>query len=255
MLFLTVRPMLWARLLTAEGAMAWKDLSSKDRSILVAAWLQASATIGMFVVALIGVWRVAPIITYQIQQQEQQAQSQRATGRPVSESLSGRFIGDAFGWWSAQVAGYQRILELTATPGAKAIKVNYQLVSGGGTEVVPGLRPDLLIVTAVTAAAEKEVVSVPVNENAMSPSQYLQCRVNQGYFAALPPVQRQQVEIAIARYLHEYMLPKAPPAFVRAGMSLRQLHDEVSLHQEERQKALEHIRALGSVLDKALMAD
>ncbi|MGE5339757.1 MAG: hypothetical protein ACM3PU_18180 [Gemmatimonadota bacterium] len=209
----------------------------------------------MFVVALIGIWRVAPIITYQIQQQEQQAQSRQAASRPVSDDLGGRFIADAFGWWSAQVASYRRILELTAAPGSRATKVSYQLVSSGGTEVVPGLRPDLLIVTSVGPAGDKEAVSVPVNENAMSPSQYLQCRVNQGFFAALAPEQRQQVEIAIARYLHEYMLPKAPPAFVRAGMSLRQLHDEVSLHQDEREKALEHIRALGGVIDKAASAD
>ena len=235
--------------------MPWKDLPPKDRSMVIAAWLQASATIGMFVVALIGIWQVTPIITYQIQRQEVQAQSERGAAKPTANTVTGRFVADAFGWWSAQVASYRRIVEVTATPTAQGMKVSYQLFIGGGREVVAGLRPDLLVLTASTQSGEKEVVSVPVNENAMSPSQYLQCKVNQGYFSELGPLQRQRVETAVARYLHEYMLPKAPPAFVRADMSLRQLHDEVSLHQDEREKALEHIQALGGVLDKALLAE
>lgn len=120
--------------------MPWKELSPKDRWSLVAAWMQASATIGMFVVALVGIWQVTPIITYQIQQQ---AQAERAASRPAADSVTGRFVADAFGWWSAQVAGYRRIVELTAAPAAPGTKLSYQLVSGGGEEVVAGLRPDL----------------------------------------------------------------------------------------------------------------
>ncbi len=232
--------------------MPWKELPTKDRSILIAAWLQASATIGMFVVALIGIWQVTPIITYQIQQQ---AEAQRTASKPTENTVTGRFVADAFNWWRAQSASYRRIVELTSTASAQSTTVSYQVIVGGGTEVVAGMRPDLLVVTATTAAGDKEMVSVPVNENAMSPSQYLQCKVNQGYFTEFAPLQRQRVETAVSRYLHEYMLPKAPPAFVRAGMSIRQLHDEVSLHQDEREKALEHIQALGNVLAKASSAE
>lgn len=238
--------------------MPWKDLSTKDRSMVVAAWLQSSATIGMFVIALIGIWQVTPIITYQIQQQ---AQAERAIAKPAAGTsdgevtASGRLVADAHQWWGTQVASYRRLIELTAAPMATRMKVSHQLIRGGGAEVVAGMRPDLLVVTAITSAGEKEVVSVPVNEDAMSPSQYLQCRVNQGHFAGLAPALRQSLEVAVSRYLHEYMLPKAPPAFIRPGMSLRQVHDEISLHQDEREKALEHILALGGVLDKASRID
>jgi len=232
--------------------MPWKDLPLKDRSMVVAAWLQASATIGMFVIALVGIWQVTPIITYQI---EQQVQARRTAVAPAATTATGRFVAEAFSWWSAQVTSYRRIVELTAVPVPQGVKVSYQLVSGGGQELVAGMRPDLLVVTATTATGAKEILSVPVNENAMTPSQYLQCKVNQGYFADLEPVQRQRVEIALARYLREYMLPKAPVAFVRPGMSLRQLHTEVSLHQDQRELALQHIQALGSVLDKASTSD
>lgn len=232
--------------------MPWKDLSSKDRSMAIAAWVQASATIGMFFVALVGIWQVTPIITYQVQQQ---AQAERSAAKPATDTATGRYIANALGWWGAQVASYRRIVDLTAAPGTQGIKVGYQLISGGGQEVVAGMRPDLLVVTATRATGEKETLSVPVNENAMSPSQYLQCKVNQGYFSELGPVQRQSVELAVTRYLHEYMLPKAPPAFIKPGMSLRQLHDEVSLHQDEREKALEHIRALAGVLETAFKAE
>jgi len=234
--------------------MPWKDLQLRDRSLVVAAWLQATATVGMFVIALIGIWQVAPIITYQVLQQEQREKREAVAAKPVADTLAGRFVADAFGWWSTQVAGYRRIVELTATPAPAGMKLSYQLVSRGGTEVASGMRPDLLVLTAIRAKGERETVSVPVNENAMSPSQYLQCKVNQGYFAELDPVRRQRVDTAVTRYLHEYMLPKAPPAFVRPGMSLRQLHDEVVLHQDEREKALEHIQALKGVLDEAMSA-
>lgn len=238
--------------------MPWKDLSTKDRSMVVAAWLQSSATIGMFLIALIGIWQVTPIITYQIQQQ---AQTERAVAKPAANvsdaevTASGRLVADAHRWWGAQVASYRRLIELTATPTAQRVKVSHQLIRGGGEEIVAGMRPDLLVVTAITSAGEREVVSVPVNESAMSPSQYLQCKVNQGHFAGLAPALRQQLEVAVARYLHEYMLPKAPPAFIRPGMSLRQVHDEISLHQDEREKALEHIEALRGFLEKASRID
>jgi hypothetical protein len=238
--------------------MPWKDLATKDRSMVIAAWLQASATIGMFLVALIGIWQVTPIITYQIQQQAEAARTPLApttTTLPTKDTVTARFVTEAFSWWSAQVSSYRRIIELTAAPTAKAAKVSYQLVSGGGQEVVAGLRPDLLVVTATGPAGEREIVSVPVNENAMTPSQFLQCKINQGYFAELAMPQRQRVEVAASRYLHEYMLPKAPAAFIRANMSLQQVHDEVSLHQHEREKALEHIQALQSVLEKASSAE
>jgi hypothetical protein len=233
--------------------MPWKDMTTRDRSMTLAAWLQASATVGLLVIGLIGIWQVTPIITYQIQQQ-QQAGAERAAATPAADSATGRFVADAHAWWSAQVASYRRIIDLTDAANAQRLQVGYQLVAGGGAEIAPGLRPDQLIVTAVGATGEKEVVSIPVNENAMSPSQYLQCRVNQGFFSAMDPGQRMRIETAVARYLHEYMVPKAAPAFVRPGMSLRQLHDEVSLQQNQRERALAQIRALKGVLDESLSA-
>jgi len=238
--------------------MPWKDLSSKDRSVVIAAWLQASATMGMFLVALIGIWQVTPIITYQIQQQAQAARAPAApyaTTLPMKDTVTARFVAEAFHWWSTQVSGYRRIIELTAAPTPRDLKVSHQLISGGGQEVVAGMRPDLLVVTATGPQGDKEVVSVPVNENAMAPSQFLQCKINQAYFAELPAPQRQRVEIAASRYLHDVMMPRAPAAFIRAGMSMRQVHEELLLHQHEREKALEHIQALENVLEKASAAE
>ena len=195
---------------------------------------------------------MTPIITYQIQQQ--QVETRRAAAKLNADTPTGRFVADAHAWWNAQVASYQRIIELTDAENTQRSKVSYQVISGGGVEIATGLRPDLLVVTALGAAGEKETVSVPVNENPMSPSQYLQCKVNRGFFSKLDPAQRLRVDTAVARYLHEYMLPRAAPAFVRPGMTLRQLHDEVSLQQSQRQRALQHIQALKGVLDEALSA-
>jgi hypothetical protein len=42
----------------------WRALDRKDRWSLITGSLQAAATIGMFLVALVGIWKVTPIITY-----------------------------------------------------------------------------------------------------------------------------------------------------------------------------------------------
>jgi len=230
--------------------MPWKDLGTKDRWLLVTAGLQAAATLGTFLVALVGIWQVAPIITYQVQQQE--AKTEKNARQDVGDSVTDRFAADAVNWWAAQVASYARIVELTGREGARERTVTFQLVAQGSTSIAPGLAPDLLVVKAVDRAGSTEEVKVAVNENAMAPAQYLQCRINQGVFAGLDSPARSRVEIATQRYLQRYMVPGVPPPHVRADMSLPQLHREIALHQERRVEALQHMLGLKDMLDAAL---
>lgn len=51
--------------------MGWSDIKTSERWSLIATTVQASATVGMLVVAVIGISKVAPIITYQTYQIEQ----------------------------------------------------------------------------------------------------------------------------------------------------------------------------------------
>lgn len=229
--------------------MSWKELGTKDRWLVLTAGLQAAATIGTFLVAMVGIWKVTPIITYQVQQQE--ARVQRATQGAVSDSVTDRFSADAVGWWEAQVASYQRILDLTRGDAARAGTVSFEVVAGGASSIAPGVTPDLLVVTAKPRGAPAEIIKVPVNEGAMPPSQYLQCRVNQGVFAKLDSGARSRVEIATQRYIQRYMVPGVPPAYVRTGMSLKQLHDEITLHQQRRVEALQHLVTLRDMLEEA----
>ena len=231
--------------------MPWKDLATKDRWLLVTAALQAAATMGTFLVALVGIWQVVPIITYQVQQQE--ASTRRLPPVAVGgESVTDRFASDAVGWWQAQVASYQRILELTSGGGRPDRSVTFELVTQGATSVAPGVAPDLLVVTASMKGGASETVKVAVNEQAMPPSQYLQCRVNQGVFAGLDSTKREKVEIALQRYVQRYMVPGVPPPHVRAEMSLEQLHAEIALHQGRREGALQDLLGLKDMLDGAL---
>ena len=50
--------------------MGWRELEYRERWSLVVSTIQALATLGAFTVALVGVWRVAPIITYQVEKQK-----------------------------------------------------------------------------------------------------------------------------------------------------------------------------------------
>lgn len=230
--------------------MGWKQLEFKDRWSLVAGGLQAAATLGMFVVTLIGIWKVAPIITYQVQQQE----SKVAQAQPglMLEAVSEPFVVDALVWWTGHVESYRRIVELTGAPGRTGGKVSFEIQADRGTAIAPGMKPDLLVVTAAGPGGKKEVVTVPVNKNAMSPSQYVRFKLNHGAFAKLPKSERQKVEIAIERYINRGMVPKVPPLYVRPDMSLEQLQTEIAMNQHHREEALRHIAGLQEVLSSTM---
>ncbi|MDH5540688.1 MAG: hypothetical protein OEY03_14905 [Rhizobacter sp.] len=225
----------------------WKDLNAKDRWLMVTAGLQAIATIGTFLVAMVGIWQVTPIISYQVQQQ--QAAAERSTAGAASESITDRFAADAVGWWSAQVTNYQRVLDLTGPNAPRGRKLSFELIVDGTTAIAPGVTPDLLVVTSTSSAGTSEIVKVPVNEEAMPPAQYLQCRVNQGAFAALAAADRSKVEIAVLTFIQRQMVPRATPPHVRSDMSIDQVHDEIALVQGQRVAALQHLLGLKAMLD------
>jgi len=227
--------------------MSWKELGTKEHWLLVTAAIQAAATIGTFLVALVGIWKVTPIITYQVQQQE--AQAQRAAQAVVGDTITDRFAADAVNWWSAQVASYQRILDLTGPGAPRDRKVSFEIIPGGATAIAPGVTPDLLVVTSTGRGGASETISVPVNEHAMTPSQYLQCRVNQGVFAGLVGEKRVKVETAVERYIHRHMVPRVPAAHVESDMSRKELHDEIAVHQNQRVETLQHVLGLKEMLD------
>jgi len=228
----------------------WKALDRKDRWLLVSGSLQAAATWGMFFVALIGIWKVTPIITYQVQRQESQAEQESA--REVDGTLTDIFAADAFKWWTAQVHSFQRIIEVTGTSPPRDKKVAFELIEGGAGSIAPGVTPDLVVVSLTDRQGRVESVKVAVNEHAMSPSQYLQRRINQGFFASLKPEDRKRAEVAVERYIHRHMLPRVPPAHVEAGASLKQLHNEIKRDQHLREEALKRLAGLKAMLDDAM---
>lgn len=239
--------------------MGWKDLEYKERWNLVCSSLQATATIGTFLVAMVGLWTVSPIITYQIGEQEKRAAQAalpppQALAVPKANELSPiaeRFVADTLAWWTVQVDSYQRIMDLIDTRDKKRLQLHFKIESKTVAEL-PGDRVDVLVVTATDPAGQTETVEVTVNAKAMPPSQYIQFKINQGAFATLDPAGREQVEMSIGRYIHAYMLPKVPPAYVRSEMSLKELRQAISYHQQQRREATQRIRALGGIIDAAL---
>ena len=113
----------------------WKGLDRKDRWALVSSSLQAAATWGMFVVALVGIWKVTPIITYQIQQQEVQAE--RASAQQFGASLTDVFAADALNWWTGQVRSFQRIIDVTGPGAPRDGTVAFELIEGGAASIAP----------------------------------------------------------------------------------------------------------------------
>ena len=227
--------------------MGWKELEFKERWSAVTSGIQALATLGTFVVALVGIWQVSPIITYQVQQQESKLSD------PLSALHADPLVLDAFAWWAEQLRGYRRIIELMRDPEAHGRKVSYEIKKSAGTAIAPGLRPDLLVVTAIGPKG-REVASIPVNEHAMSPSQYVRFRVNKGAFDNLSTDDRREFAIAVERYLNRVMVPVVPTVNLRPDMSLEEVRSEVVMNQHHREEALRHIKGLQEVLTSARRA-
>ena len=226
--------------------MGWKDLEYRDRVRLTTSALQAAATVGMFLIALIGIWKVTPIITYQVERQESDL------AQIAVEPHTHPIVIDALSWWGGHMRSYDRIVEILDEAGDGSLEVSFEILEGAGAEIVPGLSPDLLVVSAVNAAGEQEVISVPANDNAMTPSQYIRYKLNQGAFASVPESQRPDVEIAVERYINRVMVPIVPPLIVRADMSLEELRYEISVTSHHREEALRHIKGLEEVVTAAM---
>ncbi len=235
----------------------------RARLALIAAIVQASATVGMFIVAIIGISKVAPIITYQTYQieqkreeetkkQEKEEQAELETKLPKHSMSADRFVNDVLGWWTNQVENYQKIMDLIASKNKQQLKITFRIVAAKSDDSESIASPDFLIVNATDPTGKKQVVKVAVNEKAMNPNQYIQCKINQGTLYDMTATDRQKAEIAITRYIHQGMVNKVPPAYVQSDMTLKQLREAISFHQAQRVEAIKQVRALQGVIETAL---
>lgn len=239
--------------------MGSSDQKTSERLGLIASIAQATATVGMFAVAIFGISKVAPIITYQTYQIEQKQQQEEEiekketldTKLPKHSPSADRFVNDVLGWWTNQVESYQQIMDIIKNKD-KQQKISFKVVGGKSDSNDPVNSPDFLIVNAVSASGKIKVIKVAVNDLAMNPNQYIQCKINQGLLYDMEAPEREKVEIAITRYIHEGMVSKVPPAYVQPDMSLKQLREAISFHQEQRIEVIKQIRALQGVVEAAL---
>ena len=236
------------------------DLKTRQRVGLFAIIVQASATVGMLIVAIIGITQVAPIITYQTiqieQKQEEEAKKKAlrdeaalGTKLPKHSVVVDRFVNDVLSWWTNQVESYQWIMDAIKD---KDKKVTFKVVGSKQDSSGVVSSPDFLFVTAISAAGKKQVVKVAVNEGAMNPNQYIQCKINQGLLSGIPEPDREKVEIAVNRYIHKGMVNRVPPAYVQPDMTLNQVYEAISYQQAQRVEAIGQIRALHGVIEAAL---
>jgi hypothetical protein len=230
--------------------LGWKDLDFSERWSLLVSTIQALATVGAFLVAAIGIWRVTPIITYQIERQKSEALPEVGAAAPES-ALSSQFVNEVVGWWVPRVRAYARTVELIRTREQQGAQLSYELVLApkAGPGELP--QPDLLVVRAVRGARAPEVVTVPVNEQALRLGHFIQREVNRGAFAALEPETRQRVEHAVESYVRAHILPRTPPPHLRSGMTLDEIADEIAHHQDDRVNAARQIEGLREIIEGA----
>ncbi|MDJ0790216.1 MAG: hypothetical protein QNK05_25760 [Myxococcota bacterium] len=230
--------------------MAWKDLDFKERWSLVAATIQATATLGAFAVALVGIWRVAPIITYQVEKQKADPVSVGLA--PISGSpLARRFARQTLEWWNPRVADYARIVELIRTREDEGVEVDYELIPGrpdGGQ----GSADLLVVASRRPGEEEEEVLRIEVNARALRLGHFVQREINRGFFQDLEPEVRKRVEVAVEHYAKTHVLPQIPPLHIREGMSLDQIAEEISHHQDDRVTAARQIPALVEIIEGAI---
>jgi hypothetical protein len=233
-----------------SSVMRWKGLEFQERWKLIVGTIQSLATLGTFIVALFGVWRVTPIITHQIERQIESKSSKSILSLLQSKEVGHKFVGETISWWTVQVMNYQRIMDLIMRRDQLNLDVNYEIVESTAEN-----EPDLLVVTSVNKGGKKDVVEVPVNAKAMPPTQYIQRRINKGAFSALASTKREKVENAITYHMRAHMQPKVPPPYIKAGMSLEEVYEEISYAQVHRTEAIQNIRALKGIIDDAMAVE
>jgi len=228
--------------------MGWRDLEYRERWSLIVSTIQALATLGAFLVAIVGIWRVAPIITYQVEKQRAEP-IPLAVGGGTGSALAGRFVNDALEWWSPRVVAYGRIVELVKTRTGRGWELSFELQKGVGVGD-DALTSDVLVVHARHAKHEDETLRVEVNESAIQPGHFIQRQINGGFFERLEPDLRRQVEVAVEHYARNHMLPRIPPPHIRADMSIEEVADEIALHQDDRETAARQIPGLAEVIEE-----
>ncbi len=232
----------------------WKTLGLQQRWTLVVLTIQATAALGTFIAAIIGVWSVSPIINYRIQQQERLQQTEeRAITLPDTHPITARFVQDVYGWWETHVLSYERVLEVLEAREELGLNIAYEIFESPQLEGVAESISDVLVVTATGPDGKAQVVEVPVNENAMPLTQYIQYKINHGAFSELDLAKRQKVEAAVGQYMKFYMVPRVPPPYVGTNMSLDEVAHEINSSQKLRVDAMKHIQALNAVIEVALL--
>jgi len=232
----------------------WKTLGLQQRWTLIVLTIQATAALGTFIAAIVGVWSVSPIISYRIQQQERLQQTEeRAITLPDTHPVTARFVQEIYSWWEGQVEGYGRALDVIRARDELGLEIAYEILESPQLAGVAESVSDMLVLTATGPDGKAQVVEVAVNENAMPLTQYIQYNINHGAFAELDPAKRQKVEAAVSQYMRFYMIPRVPPPYVGATMSLGEIEREISSSQQLRVDAMKHIQALNAVIEVALL--
>jgi hypothetical protein len=193
---------------------------------------------------------VAPIITYQVEKQRAEALPV-AMGETSGSEIATRFTTEAIAWWTPRVRDYARIIELIRTREDAGLEVSFELIeapedAGSGT-----WKADVLVVAAKHPREEDEVIRVEVNDRAMTLAHFLQRQINQGFFEEVDPEARERIETAVANYARLHVLPQIPPLHVRADMSLDEIADEISHHQDDRIRAARQVPALVEIIENA----
>lgn len=232
----------------------WKTLSLHQRWTLIVLTIQATAAAGTFVAALFGLWTVSPIISYRIQQQERLRQIEgQAITLPATHPVAASFVEDTHRWWQERIDGYSRVLEVLASRQTLRPDISYQIVEAPQLAGVAESVCDVLVLTATSRDGKSQVIEVPVNENVMPLTQYIQYKVNHGAFSELAAPQRERVEEAIRRYMRFYMVPGVRPPYIGANMSLDEIQREIEAAQNMRVDTMKHIQALSAVIDVSLL--
>ena len=231
----------------------WKTLGLQQRWTLIVLTVQAAATTGTLIAALVGLWTVSPIITYRIEQQERGKRTEQEITLPDTDPVTARFVEDVHAWWQDRIESYQRVLELIGEREDADLNIRYEILEAPQIAGVDESRSDILVLTATDRAGRTRVAKAPINEGAMPLTQYIQYRLNHGAFSELDETKREKVDAAVSQYMRFYMVPGVPPPYIGTNMSPEEIASEIRSCQKLRIDAFKHIQALNAVIEVALV--
>jgi hypothetical protein len=199
-------------------------------------FVQAGASVGILIVAVLGLNTFAPLVAYQ-------TETRRVEANLVA---SNEFTRDVIEWWAQQLRGYNGIMKEISSRQSTGADIVFRVAHSESG-------PDILILDARHPNAVSRRYAVIVNEDRPIRKRIAQIFTGELYLE-LYPTEQEKMRGVVDRFARSTgtLIDKLPAPHADERMELDQLSRSMFVHSTDRREALTQLRMLDVVISDAL---